>query len=378
MRTVNTDVKILGVIDEDPFDFRTWSGISQYLFQSLKGKGNLCGAVSAEPSRYISTIYKLLSFYPNIDLWKTRYHHNTGYFKQMTKAALNNIEGFHSDEYNVILQVGAWYDLTGRKGKRTVSYHDGNLYAFLANERHRYLEGRGFIKKCLAHERVLYHKMDLLFTMSDWLREMFCEGFDLNPDKIVTVGAGINLPYTLKVDNKNYDRKRILFVGKAFERKGGNILLKAFQEVRRELPDAELIIIGSQLTAVPDGVTCLGYLSKDKDTDKLLNEYSKATLFVMPSLYEPFGIVFAEAMAHKLPCIGTRNCAMPELIKDGETGYLVPVGDYKDLSERIIYILKNPVKARELGEKGFEHYLENYTWDRVTDKMVDAIKDRLL
>ncbi|MDD5722600.1 MAG: glycosyltransferase family 4 protein [Syntrophales bacterium] len=378
MGTVNADVKILGVIDEDPFDFRTWSGSSRYLFQSLREKGNLCGAVSAQPSKYISTIYKLLSFYPNMAHWKTRYHLNVGYFKQMTKVAQNKIEGFSRDEYNVILQVGAWYDLAGRKGKRTVSYHDGNLYSLLSSDRNGHLKDKRFVKKCFTHEKVLYHKMDLLFTMSDWLRDKFCEGFDLHPDKVVTVGAGTNLPYTLEVDNKNYDRRRVLFVGKAFERKGGNVLLNAFQEVRRELPDAELIIIGPHLAAVPDGVTCLGYLSKDKDTDTLLNEYSKATLFVMPSLYEPFGIVFAEAMAHKLPCIGTRNCAMPELIKDGETGYLVPVGDYRKLSERIIYILKHPGKARELGENGFKHYQENYTWDRVTNKIVDAIRARLL
>lgn len=378
MGKTGTDVRILGVVDEDPFDFRTWSGISRYLFQSLKEKGNLCGAVSAEPPGYMRTIYKLLSFYPDMELWKDRYHHNVGYFGQMTKAALHNIEDLPRDGYNVILQIGAWYDLTGREGKRTVSYHDGNLHAFLANERHRYLEGRRFIERCLAHERALYHSMDLIFTMSDWLRGTFCEGFDLDPGKVVTVGAGINLPYTLEVNDKKYDGNRILFVGKAFERKGGDILLKAFQEVRREVPDAELIIIGPQLISVPDGVTCLGYLSKDKDTDTLLNEYSKATLFVMPSLYEPFGIVFAEAMAHKLPCIGTQNCAMPELIREGETGYLVPVGDHRKLAERIIYILKNPSKAEELGENGFMHYRENYTWDSVTAKMVDAIRDRLL
>ena len=59
-------------------------------------------------------------------------------------------------------------------------------------------------------------------------------------------------------------------------------------------------------------------------------------MFVMPSLYEPYGIVFAEAMAHRLPCIGADNCAMPEIIKHGETGYVVPVRDEMALANRLV------------------------------------------
>ena len=96
-------------------------------------------------------------------------------------------------------------------------------------------------------------------------------------------------------------------------------------------------------------------------------------LFVLPSLYEPFGIVFAEAMSYKLPCIGTNTYAMPEIIDEGKSGYLVPIDDSTMLANRIISILKSPDTAKEMGNNGYIKYLQNYTWDAVVQKMHDAI-----
>ena len=61
--------------------------------------------------------------------------------------------------------------------------------------------------------------------------------------------------------------------------------------------------------------------------------YSAAEVVVMPSFYEPFGIVFAEAMAHKLPCIGGNSCAIPEIIDNEKTGFIVPPGNSKILGK---------------------------------------------
>jgi len=142
------------------------------------------------------------------------------------------------------------------------------------------------------------------------------------------------------------------------------------------LPGATLTIIGPNLPSVPEGVRCLGPISKASRTglDRLLDEYSSASLFVMPSLYEPFGIVFAEAMAHKLPCIGTDICAIPEIIQDGITGYIVPPKDSKSLAARIVSLLKNPDACRAFGDRGYAKYVTDFTWELVARKIVAQIR----
>src|SRR5207253_4242734 len=133
-----------------------------------------------------------------------------------------------------------------------------------------------------------------------------------------------------------------LFGGREFLREGGAELPAAFQKVRTAVKTAELTIVGTELDDPPPGVRCVGFLSKNDSAglDRLLDEYERASIFVMPSLYEPFGIVFAEAMAHRLPCVGTNICAMPEIIAHGRTGFLVPPQDPIALASRLLQLLE--------------------------------------
>lgn len=369
-------IKIVGVIDDQPFDQQTWSGSSSYFFNALQKQGVLRAAISARPSELAVYAQKLLNFHPNLKKWKFRYHISTPSYQRMTQTALRKLRSIPVAEANVILQVGAWYNLTRQPSRLTVSYHDGNLAALLESPFGYPQVGRRRIKAALDYEREVYRTLDLIFPMSEWLAGSFRKDFGVGMDKLVPVGAGINLPYTLDVVNKIYDEPNLLFVGRQFERKGGRYLIEAFRIARREIKQLRLTVIGSHLEDLPEGVKCVNYVSKDtaEGTALLLREYAAASLFVMPSLYEPFGIVFAEAMAHKLPCVGTNICAIPEIINDGATGYVVPVCDSEVLAKRIVELVKNPEMARAMGEQGYKRYLEHYTWDRVASKMIEAIE----
>ena len=369
------NVQVLGVMNGDPFDPKTWSGSSYYFFHALKSHGALYEAISAEPSSAVKAAYKALSFTPHIDRWRFKYNLNTGYYKSLTSAALKKLSGIPDDKYNVILQVGAWYDLTGRKDKCTVSYHDGNLQTLL-NSPFGYPQiPSRYIRKALEHERALYGRLDRIYTMSRWLAESFVRDFGVDPMKVVPVGAGINLPYVSEPQSADCRENKILFVGAAFERKGGQYLLEAFAEVKREVKDATLTIIGPTLAGLPDGVQCLNFAPKNTQTglDLLLNQYASSSVFVMPSLYEPFGIVFLEAMAHRLPCIGSNICAMPEIIDDGITGFVVPPRNSRALANSIIELLKNPGARKVMGENGYAKYRREYTWDVVVEKIISNI-----
>ena len=370
-----TDFKLVGVIDEDPFAAQTWSGIAPYLFGALKDRGVLHAAVAAEPPSLTRYFYKALSVQPRMNSWRFKYSLHLGLYRSMTAAARRRLALFDPAQYQVILQVGAWYDLTGAKGMKVVSYHDGNLATLLASPYGHPPVSRRWIQRALDYERHLYERIDLIMPMSRWLADSFIRDNGIRSDKVVPVGAGINLSSVRDVRGRDYSAPRILFVGKAFERKGGRVLMRAFERVRREIPDAELTIIGPELTDVPSGVRSLGFLSKSDPTDveTLLDEYARASVFVMPSLYEPFGVVFAEAMAHRLPCVGTANCAIPEIVLDGRTGYTVPVGDDAALAERLIGLLRDPLACRQMGDLGFAKYSSDHTWEAVTRRMCEAI-----
>ncbi|HEY1304930.1 MAG TPA: glycosyltransferase family 4 protein [Vicinamibacterales bacterium] len=371
-------MKLVGVIDGDPFNPHLWSGSSRYLFEALQRRDALRAAIPAEAGAVERALYKVLSVQPDLARWRFKYHLSLGHYRAMTRQAKRALGCIPANDYDAILQVGAWYDLT-RGGKPVVSYHDGNLAVLLKSPYGHPSIGARHIDATLKYERELYGRIDLVFPMSRWLADSFVEDNGVSRRKVFPVGAGVNLPHIRGTKGKDYSVPRILFVGLDFERKGGAYLLDAFRIVRAEIPDAELTIIGHRLEEVPPGVRSVGPLSKTNpaDLERLLDEYTRASLFVMPSLYEPFGIVFAEAMAHRCPCIGTNICAMPEIIEHGRTGFLVPPRDSAALARQMIALLKEPAMAREFGERGHQKYRTDLTWDAVTGKICDTITREL-
>ncbi len=368
---------LVGIIDEDPFNYQTWSGSSRYFFEALKDKGVLVDAISADAGPYKRRLAQLVSFAPNLNEWKRRYHLNTFLFKQMSKTAIEKLLPI-KDKFDAILQVGAWYNILDCKplhDKIFCSYHDGNLATQLKRPDSHYDKNARYVRRGLDYERRLYQGLDLIFPMSEWLRNSFIKDFNCPPDKVFAVGAGVNLKYIPEIISKDYSKHNILFIGIDFERKGGRVLLDAFKIVKREIQDACLTIIGPNLTDVPDGVISHGRIMKNtfEGEERLHTAYLNATIFVMPSIYEPFGIVFAEAMAHKLPCIGTKLCAMPEIIDHEKTGLILPYDDVKTIAYKIIELLRDEKTLQQFGNAGYKKYINNYTWEAVSKKIVAII-----
>ncbi|MGS2724296.1 glycosyltransferase family 4 protein [Porticoccus sp. GXU_MW_L64] len=365
--------KLIGVIDEDPFDHSTWSGSSHYFFRELDKVGVLEKAYSAEPGFFAKNLSKLRNVDPDIKKWKFKYHLDHSLFKSMSKVARKKIQ-YDNVEFDVVCQIGAWYDLS-RNDKVNVSYHDGNLATLLSSPYKSPAISRSIINRALNWEKKLYEKMDRIFPMSSWLAKSFVNDFGVSESKVMPVGAGINLSRIADSKGRSYNNPTILMVGKDFERKGGKYLLEAFRMIKKEIPDATLRLVGPKLNNLPDGVESVGFIQKNTESGlkRLLDEYMNASLFVLPSLYEPFGISFAEAMAHRLPCVGTNICAMPEIISNGNSGYVVTPGDSRALAKVIIEILKDTKQCKEMGEKGYLEYKQSYNWPAVVQKILDNL-----
>lgn len=169
---------------------------------------------------------------------------------------------------------------------------------------------------------------------------------------------------------------QILYVGILRESKGILILIEACRILQEQGFSFGLNLVGEfasetfKQTALHKVASCqlekqvrfLGVLTGD---DKW-RQFSNANIFCFPSFFESetFGLVVLEAMQFRLSVVATWWRGIPSLVRDGETGYLVPIKDPEALAENIAILLQNPDKAREMGHKGREVYLEYFTIDK--------------
>ncbi|WP_242370929.1 glycosyltransferase family 4 protein [Anaeromyxobacter sp. SG26] len=216
-------------------------------------------------------------------------------------------------------------------------------------------------------ERACYRGAAAIATFSENVARSLVRDYGLARERIVVVGAGANV--VPERPARADDGETILFVGREFARKGGTILLDAFERVRRRRPAARLLIAGPpEPLALPDGAEQLGPVPYDG----LEELFSRATVFALPTLVEPFGIAFLDAMACGVPCVGTAVEAVPEIIEEGKTGLLVPPGDPSALAEVLLALLGDPARARELGVAGRARVLKRFQWTQVGARL-DAV-----
>jgi starch synthase len=280
---------------------------------------------------------------------------------------------------DAVLQYGTTF-LAETGGRPLFLYCDSNIltsqadpFAWAASLRPRELAA------VAERERRVCEAAAAVFTSSELARRSFIEHLRIPAEKVVRVGAGPNFDVAeirLRDPVAAPGAPTVLFVGREFARKGGDVLLRAFRRVRAELPNARLVVAGpDELPSPGAGVEFLGHLRKnDPDERRRLQQaYEGADVFCLPTRYEPFGIVFLEAMYHGLPVVATRVWAVPEIVEDGETGFTVPRDDEAALAERLLVLLKDPATARRMGRAGRARAESRFTWTAAAVAMARVI-----
>jgi starch synthase len=170
-------------------------------------------------------------------------------------------------------------------------------------------------------------------------------------------------------------RPSVVFIGRVTRQKGLPVLLRAAEQID---PAAQLVLCAGQadtaelqaevtglvdrLRASRSGVIWLpGMLAKPE----VIQILSHATVFVCPSEYEPLGIVNLEAMACGSAVVASAVGGIPEVVADGETGLLVPVGDEAALASAIDALIRDPARAAELGARGRQRAVAEFSWDTI-------------
>jgi len=210
---------------------------------------------------------------------------------------------------------------------------------------------------------------DHVFVMGSQVQRSMVNDYRLPAGHVSTVGAGPNLDLDVERDGFSKDAagKNVLFVGLQPERKGLPALLEAFAPIRKTHPDATLHVVGVDGTST-DGVIYYGKLRGEA----LKRRYYEAQVFAMPSLREPFGMVFLEAMWAKAVCVGTNIGAIPDIITDGESGYVVEPNAVDDLAERITRLLDDPALRTAFAERAYAEAQRRWSWACVATQMLDT------
>jgi len=163
----------------------------------------------------------------------------------------------------------------------------------------------------------------------------------------------------------------ILSNGRLITQKGFPFLIEAFADVKQEMPDARLLIIGKGPLELEllKRASSLGLLESIFITTgipeaELPDYYRSADVFVLPSLYEPFGLVSVEAMACGKPVVTTRVGGNPEVVSD-DAGYLVPPRDHKAIAEKMLLLLGDDSLRKKKGAAARNRAVEQFDWDVV-------------
>ena len=207
-----------------------------------------------------------------------------------------------------------------------------------------------------------------ILTMGQWFAKYLKEEYHIPTEKVHHVGGGCNIDVE-KIDDSNKEGKRFLFVGRDFKRKNGPLVLDAFKMLHEQFPEYELYIAGpTDLSIAEKGVFCLGNLSYEEE----VRYFNLCDVFVMPSLFEAYGLVFPEALTFGLPCIGREAYEMPYFIEEGVTGYLLKKNSVEELS----YLMGKAIQDEQLktnvkAKRGW--YLKEYSWDTVASRIVKII-----
>lgn len=222
-----------------------------------------------------------------------------------------------------------------------------------------------------------------IITVSARAREDIRRDFGIPPGRFRVIPNGIDIDLFRPLADVEREPGRIIVTNSAdMPLKGLAYLLQAVADVLSRRIQLRLVVVGSpgRNGEVERMVRQLGIGRQIEFTGRIdggefVRQYARASMAVIPSVYEGFGLPAGEAMACGVPVISTTGGGLPEVV--GNAGILVPPADSAALSGAILSLLDQPGHARELGRRGLQRVHANFTWRRAAEKTVAAYREAI-
>ena len=231
-------------------------------------------------------------------------------------------------------------------------------------------------------QKKVARKLSHIITVSECSRRDIAQEFSINESKFRVVYNGVNMEYFYPVDNPQRPVNSLIVTNSAdTPLKGLRYLLEAVSEIRKKRP-LTLTVIGEPKkdSIIRQLVGSLGVGDVVHFTGRIKNEdfaryYSDATIAVVPSLYEGFGIPAAEAMACGVPLVSTSGGALPEVV--GDAGIIVPPADSAALAKAINCLLDNTAVRSRLACAGLERVNSVFSWEKAARDVESVYREAI-
>lgn len=263
-----------------------------------------------------------------------------------------------SYQFNTDLPIVTFEDMTVRQ-----AYAEG--FPALMELRPRAIERR------VEAQRGVYDRAVACAVMTPWAARSVIEDYGITPSKVHVTGVGNNHPCVAHVP-RDWTRPRFLFVGRDWSRKNGHAVVQAFIAVKKEFPSAQLDLVGGHPAVEEEGIVGHGVLSLSDPADRavLTELFSTATTLVVPSLFEPAGIVYVEAASAGVPSICSDRGGAAFLV--GKGGTVVRSGDGGALTEAMRKHC-DAVVVESLGTEAQRHSTM-FSWTAVAERLLRALQ----
>ena len=229
-------------------------------------------------------------------------------------------------------------------------------------------------------EKLTYETADQILPVSSYVKKNLINDYRIPKFKISVIPNGVNTDIFFPTPYRSNSDINILYVGRLYKGKGIEFLIDAVERLIADHPSLRLIVAGEgkyikslktyiQAKTVCDHIIFLGW----KDSWALNKLYNKATVYVMPSIVEGFGLSLLEAMACKCPVIATDSGGSIDIIHHDYNGLLVSYGDTTQLTTAINSLLKNEIKKNKFAHNGFET-ARTFSWETIAKKLYIVYK----
>lgn len=211
-----------------------------------------------------------------------------------------------------------------------------------------------------ALNRQSFERAVAIIAWSDWAKAGLVDGYGIDADKVTVIAPGVHYDKWAHDGSSSHEPAtsgaetvRILFVGGDLVRKGGDLLLDAFRQLRSETgdrpgsPQLELHLVTA--TDVPAEPGVFVHHDVRPSTDELKHLFHTASIFCLPTRGDCLPMVLAEAGACSLPLVSTDVGAISEVVRDGDTGMLLGVDDRRALIEALRHLVNDPTVRRSMG-----------------------------
>jgi len=221
-------------------------------------------------------------------------------------------------------------------------------------------------------------------AVSDGMRADILSAYpEIRAERVRVIRNGIDTdeyrpdPGTRVLERYGVDLSRpyVIFVGRITRQKGVPVLLRAASGL---IPEAQLVLLAgaadtpeqlAEVTELVDGLRAdrsgVIWIPEMLPKPEVIQLLTHATVFAIPSVYEPLGIVNLEAMACGTAVVGSRTGGIPEVVADGETGLLVPPDEPRPLADALNVLLRDPGRARAMGQAGRKRAVAEFGWPAI-------------